>query len=323
MPAGSVTLLEAVKGASEQLKRGVIMTIIQESPIIEQLPWMTISGNALKHTVEQNLPSVQFRPVNATYSRSYGTDVEHYWGVAILGGEVFVDNYLLKVVSNQVDLKARQYAKLAKANARTFDRYFFDGDGTANTFKGVNALITEGFGQVTDNGASGLQIGANWTAANGTKLLNKMDEAHDLLRTGPASAVLLNRFTRRAITRSARESVSGVSLIDVGNDAFGRQVVTWNDVPLRIIGDDETATAILGLDEPLQPGGGANSACSMYFIRYGEDLVSGLLGMGGSFEVQDFGETEAAPGHLGRLEWYPGVAVFDKYAIVRVMGFIN
>lgn len=315
MPSGNVTLLEAAKTGTDMLKRGVVATIIQESPIIEQLPWMTIQGNALKHRVESNLPSVQFRDVNETYTRSWGTDVEHFWGVAILGGEVFVDNYLLKVVSNQEDLKARQYAKIAKANARTFDRVYFDGTGTNKDFKGVNQLVTEGFGQSLALAANGLQVVAN--SANMLTFLAKLDEAHDLLRTGTADAILLNRFTRRAITRAARESVSGVALIDVGNDAFGRQVVQWNGIPLRIIGDDENGNAILGFDETV---GTSNDCASLYFMRYGEDYVTGLLGMGGSFEVQDFGETEAAPGHLGRLEWYPGIAIFDKFACVRVTG---
>jgi hypothetical protein len=315
MPSGSLTLLEAAKTGTDMLKAGVITTLIQESPIIEQLPWMPISGNALKHRVEENLPTVQFRDVNETYSRSWGTDTEHFWGVAILGGEVFIDNYLLKVVSNQEDLKARQYAKFAKANSRIFDRIFFDGTGAAKEFKGVNQLIVEGFGQSLDLATNGLQVVASST--NMLTFLSKLDEAHDLLRTGTADAILLNRFTRRAITRAARESVSGVALIDVGNDAFGRQVMSWNGIDLRIIGDDETGTPILGFDETV---GSSSDCASLYFVRYGEDLLTGLLGLGGSMEVRDFGETEAAPGHLGRIEWYPGIAIFDKYAVVRVRG---
>ena len=47
MPSGSVPLLEAAKYGDDQLKRGVVETLIQESPILEMLPQTAISGNAL------------------------------------------------------------------------------------------------------------------------------------------------------------------------------------------------------------------------------------------------------------------------------------
>ncbi len=102
-------------------------------------------------------------------------------------------------------------------------------------------------------------------------------------------------------------------------------MTTWNDIPLRIIGDtvasDGTATAVLPFDE-VQGSSGA-TCTSLYFVRFSEDHVCGLLGAGGSFDVVDFGETEAAPGHLGRIELYPGLAVFDRYAVVRLGGVTN
>ena len=122
MPSGSVTLLEAAKYGDDQLKRGVVETLIQESPILEMLPQTAISGNALKVQVENSLPTPAFRDVNEAYTRSFGTDTERYFGTAILGGEVFVDNYLVRVRGNVVSAKARQYAKFAKAMSRTYDK---------------------------------------------------------------------------------------------------------------------------------------------------------------------------------------------------------
>ena len=55
-------------------------------------------------------------------------------------------------------------------------------------------------------------------------------------------------------------------------------------------------------------------------MKLGEDDVCGLLGKGGSFQVQSFGELERAPQRMGRLEWYPGLAIFNQYSIVRLTG---
>lgn len=310
MPTGNVTLLEAAKSGRDQLKRGVVEVIIQESPIIEMLPWQTMAGTALQHFEETDLPTTGFRDVNETWSKGWGTDTAHFWGVAIMGGEVFVDNFLIDVVGNVESIKAKQYAKKAKSNALTFDKTFFDGTGTAKDFLGVNALIDLGFGQENLNASGG-----------GALTLDNMDESMDMLRTGAADAILGNRTQRRKITSLARTTVTGVSLIDVGTDVFGRQVTMYNGVPFRIVGNDATDTAILGYDE--DPGDATADCSSMYFVRFGEDHVSGLLGKGGTFNVRDFGETEAAPGHLGRLEWYPGIAIFDRYSIVRLYGITN
>lgn len=323
--AGSVTLLEAVRWGTDVLKKGVVEIIIQESPVLEMLPMVTIQGNSLKRTLETSLPTVSFRDVNQTYTRDFGTDENVFWGTAILGGEVFVDNYIVNTMGNVLDVKARQFAKKAKAAALQFDKSFFAGTGTAKDFKGVNQLITEGFGQVTFCGAglaSGNYQGGTTDAGNGGVLsLDDLDAAQDLLRTGRADAILTNRFLRRKITRQARYSTSGVALIDVGDDKFGRQVTSYNDIPIRIIGQYSDGTYILDF---VETRGTSSATASLYLVRFDEDEgVSGLFGANGYFEVKDFGETQAAPGHLGRIEFYPGIMTSSKYSVVRLAGLLQ
>lgn len=313
--SGAITLLESHKDSGNMLKTGVVETLIQESPILEMLPMTSFVGAAYETNLEYDLPDPEFRQVNANYNRSFGTDRKVFWGVAILGGEVFVDNFIVRTRGNVVDTKAKQYRKFAKAMARTFDQYFFDGTGTANDFKGLNTLVGEGFGQV---------YGANGDNANGGALsLDDLDVAHDLIRSQSSpDAILANRTHRRKITKLARDTSTGFSLIDVGDDKFGNQVTQWNGIGIRIIGDDRSGNAILGFDETRGTGGAVKS--SLYMIAFGEEEnVHGLMGAGGTFEVVDFGETEAAPGHLGRVEAYPGICIANPYSVVRVNGITN
>ena len=306
--AGAVTLLEASKAmySSDMLKRGVVEIIIRESPVAEQMPWMTIAGNALKQQVEAELPTVGFRDVNETYTQDFGTDTERYWGTTIMGGEVFVDNYLVRVRGDVTSVKTRQYAKKARAAALTLDKYVVDGTGTAKDFKGINALINDGFGFTHTPNANG-----------GALTLDALEDAEDLMRKGSPDAIWANKYHRTKITRLARSSVSGVSLIDTTTDSFGRRVTTWNGTPIRILGDDKDGNQILDFDETC---GNSSVTSSIYFVKFGEDNICGLLGAGGSFEVVDFGEIQSAPGHLGRIEFYPGLAIFDKHSVVRYNG---
>ena len=309
MASGSLSLLESAKYGNDQLAAGVVETLIQESPILEMLPFTAIQGNALKVNVEDTLPAPAFRNVNETYSRTYGTDTERFFGCSILGGEVFIDNYIVRVQANQISAKARQYAKFAKAMSRTFDKYFFDGTGTAKDFKGINALIDEGLGQKVIQASGG-----------GTLTLDKMDEAMDTVRNQSSpDALLMNRTLRRKITSLARNTSGYFTLLDVGEDMLGRQVSTYNGVPIRIIGDDKDGNAILDFDE--DPGDTTTDCSSIYSIAFGtDDNVYGILGLGGSFDVVDFGETEASPGHMGRVECYPGVVVANSFSVVRHYG---
>lgn len=318
MPSGNVTLLEAAKSGDNMVKQGVVETLIQESPWIEMLPWLPFSGNALQHSEEGTLPDVQFRGVNESYSASFGSDNQHFWGVAILGGEIKVDRFLVDVVGSKNDVKAKQWTKLAKSNAMRFGYECIDGTGSVASkgFKGVKTLINEGFGQLQQFSATGAPLS---TAAG----LNALDLALDAFRNqGGPDALLLNRTIRRQITTAARNSITGVSLIDVGTDVFGKQTVSYDGVPFRILGDvrDASGNTVPNLGFNEDPGDTVSDTASIYFAKFGEDDITGLLGLGGSFSVEDFGEQQAAPLQMGRMEWYPGLAIFNKYSVVRIAG---
>ena len=330
--SGGVPLLEAAKCGGDQLKTGVVETFIQESPIAEMIPWMSISGNALKSQEEGTLPDLQFRSVNEQYNRVWGSDTEHFWGVTILGAEVYIDNYLTRVAADKMDLKAKQYAKVIRALARKLDYTAVHGGETAGAkdFDGFNELIKSGFGQdlsVPNSTTPADILTSTSNYFDGQLFLDKMEEANDLLRNqSSANFILLNRQTRRAITQIARKVNSGFSLIDVGTDQFGRQVSSWNGIPLKIVGDDHQGNAILGQTEDAvatggDPDAGTDTCSSLYFVATGDMGVTGLLGAGGTFEVKDFGEIDGAPGSVGRIELYPGMASFSKYGLVRLHSF--
>lgn len=316
MASGALTLLEAAKGEPTKIKSGVIQTIIQESPIIERLPWQSFEGAALQHEVEETLPDVQFRDVNETYSQSYGTTSFYYWGVAIMGGEVKVDNFIVRTMGSRTAAKAKQFAALAKSNAMRFDYEFFDGTGANKGFKGVKQLITEGFGQVLRNGAGGSALS-----------VSKLEQARDLFKNqGDADEILLNRDTRRNLTAYLRSTASAFNVLDIEKNTLGKRIMSYDGIPLTILGQVRNSSGAtvdaLRFDEDDTAGSGSTS-CSLYFVKWGEDDVTGLLGLGGSFDVVDFNEQQASPAHMGRLEWYPGIAVFNKYSIVRLGGITN
>lgn len=315
MASGNLSLLEAAKGEPTKIKTGVIQTIIQESAFISKLPWTSFEGAVLQTEKEETLPDVAFRDVNETYTASYGTTSFDYWGTAILGGEVKVDNYIQKVLGSRINQKAKQFAALAKANSMRFDFEFLDGTGANKGFKGLKQLIEEGFGQKFANST----VGAGLSLA-------KLDEARDLFKNqGDADEILINRTTRRRLSTYLKSTAVGTSLIEITTDTLGKRVVNYDGIPLcitgQVINGSNAVVEALRFDE--DPGDAGLDTNSVYLIKYGEDDVTGLLGLGGDFEVMDFGEQQAAPAHMGRLEWYPAIGVFNKFSVVRCFGILD
>lgn len=311
MPTGALPLMEAANGTESVLKTGFVNTIIRTSPLADMIPWMTIQSDSIRHREEVDLPNPEFRKVNANYSFTWGRDTEYYWGVTILGGEVKIDNYMINVMGNIVNQKANQYGKWAKAIALTLDKQNVDGTGTADDYKGWNQIVTDGRAREYVAGDNGAAI-----------TLDMLEEATDLQRgIFDGQFFALSRTMRRRINRLGRDSATdNFPLIDVGTDRFGRKIESFAGIPFAIVDDDRTGSEILGFDETQ---GTSAVTTSMYIVSTGDMGVTGILGGGGTFEVRDFGEQQASPTHLGRVEFYPGLAVFNPYSLVRIKGVTN
>jgi len=310
MPSGIVPLTTAAKYGDDQLALGTIETIIEGSTILERLNWIPFDGLSYMKLEEGTLPTVNFRQINASWTKSHGSDTKQFYGVAILGGEYGIDNYLVRVTANKANLEAKQIAKFAKANRMRFEYECYFGNGvTGDGFKSMGTFVTEGLGQLYDNGGAG--VGK----------LSGLDLALELFRnTGYPDAMFMNKTHKRQITNAARTVVTGVSLIDVGTDVFGKKVTSYDGVPFVITEDGMDSS---GNIVPLQPFTEASSTSSIYMAKFDDENVSGILGAGGHFSIVPFGEQQAAPQIMGRMEWYPGLASFNKYGLVRYSNITN
>lgn len=307
------TLLEAAKYGDDVLRSGVIKTIAETSPMYQKLMFKSIKGNAYKYNIEQALPGVAFRGVGDSYTDSTGVINSVTETLTILGGEVKLDNFIVRTMGNKSDAKAAQFRMKAKAMGFKFTESFFEGDSDVdqNSFDGLRKRLT------------GNQKMLN--AVNGGPLtLDNLDDAIDRV-VGTPDYIFLNRTLRRKITKLGRDAgtSSGAPLIDYGrDDRFGHQVEHYRGIPLIIVENELDASTILGFDE--DPGDGVFDTASIYIARFGEDYIHGITGEGGSFmDVKDFGEMESSPNHLGRMEWYPGLCVVHPRSAVRLYGITN
>jgi HK97 family phage major capsid protein len=170
-------------------------TIVKDSPVLQQLPLVEVSGNSLKYNQENALPSVAFYAVGDTWAESTPTFTQKTATLSILGGDADVDSYLQQTRSNFQDIQAAVIELKAKALRHEFEDTFINGDttGDANAFDGVDKLCP--LGQSISMGTNG-----------DTLSLPRLDELVDLIKGQKPDMLLMSRRSRRklnALMRSA------------------------------------------------------------------------------------------------------------------------
>jgi hypothetical protein len=292
---------------TDPLSSGLQTVIVQEEPLFEYLGWENLPAgvNQLRYFEEAALPTAAFRAVNATWDADYGLIRPVSETLAILGGEIEIDQYIIHTMGGALTpgIKASQFKMKMRAAKEKWLEAFLEGDSAvdANSFDGLRSRV------------SGTSLDFEMHASDAAAItLEKIDEVLESVVGGP-TVMLMNQFLRRKVNTLVRSS--GQAREDV-TTAFGKQLPAYAETPMLKIQRENDMSSILDFDE--DPGDGGDDAASIYFPRFGDDYIHGILGNGGSWETKDFGEQEAAPRVLGRLSVYPGLAVRHPRSLSRL-----
>jgi hypothetical protein len=138
----SISLAEASKLSNDVLLQGIIETIIKDSPILQELPFIQIAGNSLKYNREKTLPTVGwYAPITGDWVTSEPAFEQVTATLSILGGDADVDNFLRSTRSNIQDLEAAVIEQKAKAVQHEFENAFLNGTGASNQPSGLYITI--------------------------------------------------------------------------------------------------------------------------------------------------------------------------------------
>jgi hypothetical protein len=292
--------------SNDMLRRGVIEVFARNSAVLEMLPFMEIAGNSFKYNQEATLPGIAFRGVNGAYEESAGVINQLSEGLFILGGDVDVDKFVVQTRGNVNDIRAIQTEMKAKALSLAFTRQFFKGDSAVevNGFDGLQKRVS---------GAQVINGGATTATALTIELLDELIDAVE----GEPDVLFVSKPMRRKIKSMLQQNNAYQESV---LDAFGRPVMSYGGIQIRTIETDETGAEILGFNEAVGDGVGANGTTgSIYAVKFGADqYVSGLRN--GGVDVRDLGELETKPAYRTRIEFYAGLAVMHPKAVARLKG---
>ena len=301
-----LTLIEAAKRAAADgniQKAAVIETYARSSDILRVIPFESINGNSISYSQEHSLPGIGFRGVNESYTESTGVINPVTERLVIAGGDLDVDRYIVTTMG--VSHRTSQEMMKVKALAHRWSHAFIKGDstGTSKEFDGLQARLT------------GSQLIAAGASSGGDALaLAKIDELIDAV--DDPMGLLMSKAMRRRLTSAARSaSISGT--INFTMDEFGRQVTTYNDLPILIADANGSPYQTLAFNEA-NPGGGSNVGTSIYCLSWGDMKLTGLQNQ--EVDVEDLGELQSKPTYRTRVEWYTSIAAYHPRCAARLYG---
>lgn len=305
----SVTLAESAKLSQDLLIAGVIENIVTVNPIYEVMPFMSIEGNALAYNRENALGDVQFAGVGtAITAKAAATFTAVTSSLTTIIGDAEVNGLIEATRSNFVDQTATQVASKAKSVARQYQNTMINGDGTSNSFTGLLSLVPAS--------QKGLLSGANGSNLS----FEILDELMDLVKDkdGACDYIMMPARTRRAYYALLR-GVGGASIAEVITLPSGRQVPTYNGVPIFV--NDWIPTN--------QTKGTAAGICTTIFAGTfddgsGQHGISGLTASrNAGISVKNIGEKEDADEEITRVKFYCGFANFSQLGIAAADGIKN
>jgi hypothetical protein len=313
MPA--ISMMEAAKLAlnnGETKRAGVIATFARASAWLANLPFADIPGNSYAYDQEAVLPGIAFRGLNEAYISSAGIVNPQAEVLRIAGGDLTVDPANVKMFGPGV--RATHETLKAKALAATLSSKVIKGDSITEPreFDGLQARIPFGSSQLVAAG----------TTDNGDPLsLFLLDQLIGKV-SGPNRQLWMNKTMIQRITQAARKSDVG-GFVMWRPDEFGRQIPTYNGLPMVEPYPENDGVEPLAFDEQGDVGGtpGGTTSTSIYCVSLGDGYLRGI--QNGAMDVRDLGESDQSPLLTTRVEWLVSLVAEHPKCIARLGGISN
>jgi len=302
----ALTLAEASKLSNDMLLQGVVETIIKESLVLQQLPFIEIVGNGLTYNQEKTLPSIDFYDVGDTWAESTPTFEQKTANLKIMGGDADVDNFLKATRSNLQDLEAAVVELKAKALREKFEEAFIYGNSTTNPKQ------FDGLRKVIDTGTASDQIIAAG-ASGATLTLAMLDVLIDAVKGGKPHMLLMSRRSRRKINALVRASGG---LMETDRDKWGNFVEFWDGIPIAV-SDWILDTHVVSSSVETATTGG--TCATIYAFQVGEGALCGLTAPG-HLTVEPIGSLETKDATRTRIKWYVSLALFSSVKAAALIG---
>ena len=319
-----ITLQEAKVGMADKVDQKVVDTFRRSSLLLDKLVFDNAispgtGGSTLTYGyIQLKTPSTAaVRQINSEYTAGEAKREEKTTKAVVMGGKFQIDRVLIGT-AGAVDELAFQTEQKVKATANYFNNLVINGNkassgtGVLNTFDGLDKLLTGTETEITSavDVSTEALMNANYNAL--------LDEVDGFLSTldGKPSMLLMNNKMLSKMRSAARRA----GYYSKTRDDFGRQVETYNDIPMYDMGKYYNGTNTVDIIPETAATQSAEGKTDIYAVTIGLDGFHGVSPTG-SKVINSYMPDLSKPGAVkdGEVELVAGVALknTNKAGVLR------
>ena len=320
----AITLAEAKVGMADKVDQKVVDTFRRSSLLLDKLVFDNAispgtGGSTLTYGyIQLKTPSTAaVRQINSEYTAGEAKREEKTTKAVVMGGKFQIDRVLIGT-AGAVDELAFQTEQKVKATANYFNNLVINGNkassgtGVLNTFDGLDKLLTGTETEITSavDVSTEALMNANYNAL--------LDEVDGFLSTldGKPSMLLMNNKMLSKMRSAARRA----GYYSKTRDEFGRQVETYNDIPMYDMGKYYNGTNTVDIIPETAATQSAEGKTDIYAVTIGLDGFHGISPTG-SKVINSYMPDLNEPGAVkdGEVELVAGVALknTNKAGVLR------
>ena len=319
-----ITLAEAKVGMADKVDQKVVDTFRRSSLLLDKLVFDNAispgtGGSTLTYGyIQLKTPSTAaVRQINSEYTAGEAKREEKTTKAVVMGGKFQIDRVLIGT-AGAVDELAFQTEQKVKATANYFNNLVINGNkassgtGVLNTFDGLDKLLTGTETEITSavDVSTEALMNANYNAL--------LDEVDGFLSTldGKPSMLLMNNKMLSKMRSAARRA----GYYSKTRDEFGRQVETYNDIPMYDMGKYYNGANTVDIIPETAASASAEGKTDIYAVTIGLDGFHGVSPTG-SKVINSYMPDLSKPGAVkdGEVELVAGVALknTNKAGVLR------
>ena len=319
-----ITLQEAKVGMADKVDQKVVDTFRRSSLLLDKLVFDNAispgtGGSTLTYGyIQLKTPSTAaVRQINSEYTAGEAKREEKTTKAVVMGGKFQIDRVLIGT-AGAVDELAFQTEQKVKATANYFNNLVINGNksnsgtGVLNTFDGLDKLLTGTETEITSTVDVSTEALMN---ANYNALLDEVDGFLSTLDGKPSMLLMNNKMLAKM--RSAARRAGYYSKT---RDDFGRQVETYNDIPMYDMGKYYNGTNTVDIIPETAATQSAEGKTDIYAVTIGLDGFHGVSPTG-SKVINSYMPDLSKPGAVkdGEVELVAGVALknTNKAGVLR------
>lgn len=319
-----ITLQEAKAGMADKVDQKVVDTFRRSSLLLDKLVFDNAispgtGGSTLTYGyIQLKTPSTAaVRQINSEYTAGEAKREEKTTKAVVMGGKFQIDRVLIGT-AGAVDELAFQTEQKVKATANYFNNLVINGNksnsgtGVLNTFDGLDKLLTGTETEITSTVDVSTEALMN---ANYNALLDEVDGFLSTLDGKPSMLLMNNKMLSKM--RSAARRAGYYSKT---RDEFGRQVETYNDIPMYDMGKYYNGTNTVDIIPETAATQSAEGKTDIYAVTIGLDGFHGVSPTG-SKVINSYMPDLSKPGAVkdGEVELVAGVALknTNKAGVLR------